>query len=203
MLFAAPLMAAPATRHAEARRMMDEAPKTNPVRLLVLIPRIHEALQDALAEEPENVEVRLDLVRFYMVTPSMLGGDVKAARAQAAEIARRDPALGNFARGYIAYREKEYGPARHALRDAMKLGNASTRAMAAKWLGWLSQETQQWDEAFAMFEELGDQYEVARTAEFCSCRLERGRAALREYLKKNPKDQDARKLAKKLGVLLR
>ncbi|MFL6247330.1 MAG: tetratricopeptide repeat protein [Thermoanaerobaculia bacterium] len=173
-------------------------PKTNPVRLLVLIPRIHDALLDALAEEPENVDVRVDLVRFYMVTPSILGGDVKEARAQAAEIARRDPALGHFARGYVAYREKEYGPARHELRDAMKLGNASTRALAAKWLGWLSQETQQWDEAFAMFEELQDQYEIARTAEFCGCRLERGRAALREFLRLHPKDQDARKLAKKL-----
>lgn len=178
--------------------MMAEVPKTNPVRLLVLIPRIHEALQDALAQEPENVEVRLDLVRFYMVTPSILGGDVKEAKAHAAEIARRDPALGQFARGYIAYREKEYGPARHALRDAMKLGNASTRALAARWLGWLSQETQQWDDAFAVFEELGDRYETARTAEFCSCRLEQGRAALREHLKKNPKDPDARKLARTL-----
>lgn len=197
-LFAVPLVAAPASHHAEARRMMAQVPKANPVQLLVLIPRIHKALQDALFQEPESVEVRLDLVRFHMVTPSILGGDVKEAKAQAAEIARRDPALGHFARGYIAYREKEYGPARHALREAMKLGNAATRALAARWLGWLSQETQQWDEAFAMFEELGDRYEIARTAEFCSCRLEQGRVALREHLKKNPKDPDARKLAKKL-----
>ena len=193
-------MAVPADRHAEARKMMAEVPKTNPVRLLVLIPRIHEALRDALAQEPENVEVRLDLVRFHTVTPSILGGDVKEARTQAAEIARRDPALGHFARGYIAYREKEYGPARHAFREARKLGNAPARALAAKWLGWLSQETQQWDEAFAMFEELADPYEIARTAEFCGCRLEQGRAALREHLRRNPNDQNARKLAKKFGV---
>jgi hypothetical protein len=190
---------APAGRHADARKMMAEVPKTNPVRLLVLIPRIHKALQDALAQEPENVEVRLDLVRFYMVTPSILGGDEKEARTQAAEIARRDPALGHFARGYIAYREKEYGPGRRELREAMRTGNASTRALAAQWLGWLSQETQQWDEAFAMFEELGDRYEIARTAEFCSCRLEQGRAALREHLRLHPKDENARKLRKKLA----
>ncbi len=203
-LFAVSLMAAPADRpidrHAEARKMMAEVPKTNPVRLLVLIPRIHEALQDALAQEPENVEVRLDLVRFYMVTPSILGGNVKEARTQAAEIARRDAALGHFARGYIAYREKEYGPGRRELREARRLGNASTRKLAAQWLGWLSQETQQWDEAFAMFEELQDQYELARTAEFCRCRLEQGRTALREHLRRNPNDPNARKLAKKFGV---
>lgn len=188
--------------------MMAEARKTNPVRLLVLVPRIHEALDRALANDPANVEVRLDLVRFHMVTPSILGGDVKEAQAQAAEIASRDGALGHFARGYIAYREKEYGPGRRELREAMRLGNASTRALAAKWLGWLSQETQQWDEAFAVFEELRASdasalYEIGRTATFCRCRVERGRAALREYLKAKrtgemPGSEDARKLLRKL-----
>ncbi|HEU4888241.1 MAG TPA: hypothetical protein VFV49_10165 [Thermoanaerobaculia bacterium] len=194
--------------HADARRMMAEARKTNPVRLLVLVPRIHEALDRALASDPTDVEVRLDLVRFHMVTPSILGGDVKEARTHAAEIARRDVALGHFARGYIAYREKEYGPGRHELREAMRLGKASTRSLAAKWLGWLSQETQQWDEAFTVFEELRESdasalYEIGRTATFCSCRVERGRAALREYLKAKrteemPTVEDARKLLKKL-----
>jgi hypothetical protein len=209
-LFAASLTAAPAGPHAEARRMMAEARKTNPVRLLVLIPRIHEALNDALAREPENVEVRLDLVRFYTVTPSILGGDMKEARAQADEIARRDVPLGHFARGYIAYREKEYGPARRELREAMRLGNATTRPLAAKWLGWLSQETQQWEEAFTVFEELratdaSALYEIGRTATFCSCRVERGRTAVREYLKAKrtdemPTREDARKVLKKLGA---
>lgn len=203
MLFTARLTAASA-EHDEARRWMAEAQRTtNPVRLLVLIPKIHSSLEGALAREPDNLEVRLDLVRFYTVTPSLLGGDLDRARAQVVEIARRDAALGHFARGYLAYREKQYGPARHELRDAMKVGNASTRALAAKWLAWLSQETQQWDEAFAVLEELRTSdpsalYEIGRTAQFCSCRIDRGRMALREYLKIKPKDEDARKLLKKL-----
>ena len=198
-LFATSLTAAAADPHAEARRMMAEAEKTNPVRLLVLVPKIHAALDEALLRSPDDVQVRLDLVRFHMRTPSIMGGDVNEAKTHAAEIARRDVALGHFARGYIAYREQEYGPARHALREAMKVGSAETRALAARWLGWLSQETQQWDEAFAMFEELRDSYEIGRTAVFCQCRVEQGRAALREHLKRHPKDADARKLAKKLN----
>lgn len=192
---------------AEARRT------TNPIRLLVLIPKIHSSLEAALAREPDNVDVHLDLVRFYVMAPSMMGGDVNEARAHAAVIARRDVALGHFARGYIAYREKEYGPARHELRDAVRLGNASTRALAAKWLGWLSQETQQWDEAFAMFEELrvsdaSALYEIGRTSVFCGCRAEQGRAALREYLKvkptvEMPSIEDARKQLKKLSTAAR
>ena len=194
----------------EARRWMAEVRRTtNPVRLLVLIPKIHGALDAALAREPDNVEVRLDLVRFYVMTPSMLGGDGKQARAHAAEIARRDAPLGYFASGYIDYREKATTalPVTNCARPCGAVA-APRRAMAMQWLGWLSQETQQWDEAFAMFEELRTEdpsalYEIGRTAVFCRCRVERGRAALQEYLKVKPtKDMptidDAKKQLKKL-----
>jgi tetratricopeptide (TPR) repeat protein len=188
--------------------MTEAQQTTNPVRLLMLAVRIREALETARSKEPDNVDVRLDLVRFYTVTPRIAGGGIDDARAEAAEIARRDPPLGQFARGYIDYHEKEFGAARLELREAMKSGNASTRALAAKWLGWLSQESQQWDDAFAIFEELratdpSALYEIGRTAVFCRCRVERGRAALQEYLKAKPAQgmptvEDARKLLKKL-----
>ena len=178
---------------------MSEAQQTsNPVRLLMLAMRIREALEAARAAEPDNVEVRLDLVRFYTVTPPIAGGGVEHARAEAAEIAKRDVALGHFARGYIEYREKNFGIARSELREAIRIGNASTRALATRWLGWLSQESQQWDDAFAAFEELGDLYEIGRTAVFCSCEVERGRNALEQHLKVKPKDAEARKLMAKL-----
>jgi tetratricopeptide (TPR) repeat protein len=208
LLFAARLNAASA-EHEEARHWMAEVRRTtNPIRLLVLIPKIHTSLEKALAREPDNVEVHLDLVRFYVMAPGIAGGDVNEARMHAAAIAHRDIPLGHFARGYIAYREDEYGPARRELREAVRLGSGSTRALAVQWLGWLSQETQQWDEAFAMFEELRASdpsalYEIGRTAAFCSCRVEQGRAALQEYLKAKrtqdmPSIEDARKQLKKL-----
>ena len=208
LLFATRLTAASA-EHEEARRWMAEVRRTtNPIRLLVLIPKIHSSLEAALAREPDDVEVHLDLVRFYVMAPSIVGGDIDKARTHAAAIARRDIPLGHFARGYIAYREEEYGPARRELREAVRLGSGSTHALAMKWLGWLSQETQQWDEAFAMFEELratdaSALYEIGRTAVFCACRVEHGRAALQDYLKVKPaqdmpKIEDARKQLKKL-----
>ena len=154
----------------------------------------------ALSEKPDDVEVRLDLVRFYMVTPRIAGGSLDEARAQAAEIARLHAPLGHFARGYIHYRQKEFGIARIELREAMKTARTPEhRALAVKWLGWLSQESQQWNDAFAFFEELKASdpsalYEIARTSSFCSCERERGKAALAEYLKVKPFDTDARKL---------
>lgn len=178
---------------------MDEAQQTsNPVRLLVLAMKIREALESARAADPNNVEVRLDLVRFHTVTPRIAGGDLDDARAEAAEIAKRDVPLGHFARGYIEYRQKNFGIARTELREAIRLGNPSTRALATRWLGWLSQESQQWDDAFAAFEELRDHYEIGRTAVFCGCEAERGRNALREHLKRKPRDAEAKKLLQKL-----
>ena len=132
---------------------------------------IKEALGRALAAEPDNVEVHLDLVRFHVTAPRIAGGDMKYARAHAAEIAKRDEALGHFAKGYIAYRGDEaYGAARIAFRAAIeRTDKPATKALAMRWMGWLSQETQQWQTAFEMFEALGDQHEIKRTEEFCKC----------------------------------
>lgn len=183
--------------------MQEAQQTTNPVRLLVLGIQIRSALNTAVELDPENLDVRLDLVRFHTIAPRMVGGGTKAARAQAAEIARRDPSLGSYARGYIAYRAKEYGLARRELREAVRTARTpSTKALALKWLGWLSQEMQKYDEAFAAFEELKASdasalYEIGRTSVFCSCEVERGQKALQKYLAQHPNDENARKL---LGV---
>ena len=170
---------------------MAEAEQTsNPVKLLMLALDIKDALDAALKMEPENVDVRLDLLRFHAVTPRIAGGDMAQARAQLAEIARRDAALGHFASGYLAYRDKQYGRARIELREAIKgASNPTHKSQAMRWMGWLSQETQQWNDAFAMFGALNDDYEIGRTAAFCRCELERGKAALERYLATKPKNE--------------
>ncbi len=163
---------------------------------------IKKSLDKALKLDPTNVQVRLDLVRFHVTSPRIIGGDEDEARAHAVEIAKRDASLGAFARGYIAYKaKKEYGPARRELREAVRTAkDPATKALAMQWLGWLSQETQQWDEAFAMFAELRDSYEIGRTAAFCACQVERGRAALQAYLR--GKDRSHAAAAKKLLATL-
>jgi tetratricopeptide (TPR) repeat protein len=162
----------------KARQLMAEAKQTtNPMRLLVLGWEIKSALDEALKLAPHDLEVRLDRVRYFVMTPGLVGGSISDAREEAAEIAKRDPALGAFARGYIAYREKEYGSARRDLQEAAKAPHVRERALT--WLGWLSQETQQYATAFDAWTELDVPYEIGRTAVFCRCRLEVGEAALK------------------------
>lgn len=160
---------------------MAEAKKTtNPVRLIMLGWEIKDALEEALVLAPDDVEVRLDLVRYHVVTPRIVGGAIDTALEHASEIAKRDPALGHFARGYIAYREKEYGPARRELQEAAK--SPKTKILALTWLGWLSQETQQYETAFDAWQAVDMPYEIGRTAVFCRCRLEEGEVALKRYI---------------------
>ncbi|HXG57877.1 MAG TPA: hypothetical protein VNL91_02550 [Thermoanaerobaculia bacterium] len=195
IVLAQPAGADPATasdHHRRARQFLDEAASTrDPIRLLWLGWRIREALDAALALDPERIDARLDLVRFHTMAPRIAGGSREAAEAQAAEIERRDPALGCFARGYIAYRKKAFGLARAKLREAVSgAATAEHRIMALTWLGWLSQESQQYDDAFAAFESIlrirpthaAALYEIGRTAVFARRDLERGERALRRFI---------------------
>src|SRR5437762_338562 len=109
-----------------AREYMSEARhSSNGIRLAYIVWQIGDELEEAVRLDPNLIGARVDLVRYYVVSPRIVGGSMKKARAQAAEIARRDPALGAFAWGYIAYREKSYGPARIKLQEAIRLAKTS------------------------------------------------------------------------------
>ena len=117
--------------------------------------------------------------------------------------------------GYIAYREKAYGPARIKLRDAVRLAKTpQTKTLALTWLGWLSQETQQYDAAFDAWSEVmaidpsrvDALYEIGRTAVFARRDLDRGESALRLYLaskrtEEMPSADEATSLLKKITAL--
>ncbi len=186
---------------------------TNAMRLAYVGWNVGEELQAALSLDPSRNDARLDLIRYYERTPRILGGSTANAREQAAELARREAARGAFADGYIAYREKEYGPARLSLRAAVTLArDDETRLMALTWLGWLSQETQQYDDAFAAFDRIlaidpkhgPALYEIGRTAVFSGRELARGEDALRRYLLLKPgvDDPSLASAHLQLGLLL-
>jgi tetratricopeptide (TPR) repeat protein len=199
-----------------ARDYMSEAKRSsNGIRLAWLGWNIGDELEEAVRLDPNLIDARLDLVRFYVVAPRVVGGSVKKARTQASEIAKRDVALGAFAYGYIAYRDKSYGPARVKLREAVRLATKSqTKTLALSWLGWLSQETQQYDVAFDAWREViaidparvDALYEIGRTAYFARRDLDRGEDAVRRYLAATrtadmPSEEDARALLEKIRAL--
>ncbi|HEX7192013.1 MAG TPA: hypothetical protein VF381_10635 [Thermoanaerobaculia bacterium] len=196
-----------------ARQAMAEAKLTsNPVELAILSWKIERELQETIHLDAANLDARLDLIRYYTVAPRIIGGSAAKAREQAREIDKRDRALGAFANGYLDYHDKAYGPARLKLREAVRLaGDAKTKVLALTWLGWLSQETQQYDDAFRAWDEVlatdpahvEAMYEIGRTAAFARRDVARGEEALRRYLASKrtsdmPPEEEARKLLEKL-----
>ena len=180
-----------------ARGYIAEAGTTaDPLRLISLAWKTRDELDAALKLDPGLLDARVDLVRFHVMTPRVLGGRVAEAREQARELARRDPALGHWAAGYLAYRvDKNLPRAARELRiAAASAKRPADRILALTWLGWLSQETQQWQEAFAAWQTIltidahqpEPLYEIGRTSSFCHCEIERGRAALQKYVAMKP-----------------
>jgi len=186
---------------------------TNAVRLMMIGWNTGEELEAAVRLDPNFLDARLDLIRYYVMAPRLVGGSHDKAMAQVAELEKRDAALGAFASGYVRYREKELGPARKKLEEAVRLAQTrETKVLALTWLGYLSQETQQYDKAFESFEAIlsvdpshsAALYEIGRTAVFCTCRLDRGEEALRGYLTTSPAIDDPSLAAAhvQLGLLL-
>jgi len=206
MLLAWLLVATTAVRPADAARarehyrvargyMAEAKASRNAMRLAYLGWVIGDELEAAVVLDPSLLDARLDLIRYYTMTPRIVGGNLKKARTQAAEIAKRDPALGAWATGYIAYRQKEYGPARRKLQQAVRdARDPQSKALALTWLGYLSQETQQYDDAFRAWQQLLETdparidalYEIGRTAVFARRELDRGANALEQYLAGKP-----------------
>ncbi|MBI3800274.1 MAG: tetratricopeptide repeat protein [Deltaproteobacteria bacterium] len=59
--------------------------------------KVKTHLEKAVELNPDNIEARFDLLEYYLQAPLFLGGDTAKAKAQAAEIAKRNAAAGKKA----------------------------------------------------------------------------------------------------------
>ncbi|MGE0821325.1 MAG: tetratricopeptide repeat protein [Candidatus Binatia bacterium] len=59
--------------------------------------QVRKNLEKAVALNPDLIEARLDLLSYYLQAPLLLGGGIEKAKAQAAEITKRDPHQGALA----------------------------------------------------------------------------------------------------------
>ncbi len=75
------------------------------VRQFGLAVKVRREFERAVALDPENLDAREDLIQFLIQAPTFIGGSFEQARAQAAELARRDPLRGRLARAEIAMRQ--------------------------------------------------------------------------------------------------
>lgn len=153
-----------------------------------MAPKLRDAFERAIALDPNLHDARGNLMEYYLQAPAVVGGSVDKARAQAAELAKRDPPRGHYARARLAMHDKQPEVAAKAYLAAWEARPENvTYRMAA---GLVLQETRQWDRAFGLYGAWTAEdpkaapawYQLGRTAALSGQRLDVGAGALKTYL---------------------
>lgn len=154
----------------------------------MIAPKLRDAFERAVALDPDLHDARNSLVEYYLQAPAIAGGSVEKARAHVAELARRDPPRGHYARGRLATHEGDAATATQSFVAAyMARPENRTYRMAA---GLAYQQDKQWGAAFALFSAWTDEdpsatgawYQMGRTAAMSGQYLTEGAHALRRFL---------------------
>lgn len=161
-----------------------------------MAPKLRDAFEAAVKHDPSLTEARNALIEFYLQAPSMVGGGIDKARAQAVAIAKYDRFASLRAETRIAMHEKNWN-------QAIKFGEAGlalkpTDSAMRQQLIVLYQEASRWPEAYAAIKKWLTEspesnvahYQMGRLAAESAKYLSEGEAALRAYLKMPRQSQD-------------
>ncbi len=156
--------------------------------------RAKAAFERAVALDPENVEARVTLLRFYLIAPGMFGGSTERAAQQVPEIAKRSPYWGRIAAAGV---KEDQGDNAGAESEYVKATDEYPDSSAALYaVGLLYQRTNQNDKAFAAFERMAEKhpdkinalYALGRLGAQTGLRMERSEEALKLFLAKPAKE---------------
>ena len=86
---------------------------------------------EALADDPKNIDAMGGLMSFYLEAPGIMGGSLSKARETAARIMALDRVKGNFALAEIAQHEKEFGKLEGFYLSAVAADPKSYEALVA------------------------------------------------------------------------
>ena len=173
--------------------------------------RSRDALERAVKLDPDNVGARSDLAAYYAAAPGFLGGGAAKARAQVAEIRRRDPYLGQVRAADLLWDDHRLAAAKSALQEAVR--RDPRRPEARGRLGTMSLDEKQYPQAFAEWDAMlsvdparpSALYGLGRTAALSGQRTAEGENALRTFLGAPGSDPEGLPMARAhlyLGMLL-
>ncbi|MEO8577774.1 MAG: tetratricopeptide repeat protein [Gemmatimonadales bacterium] len=175
----------------------DVTPHVSKFRMPFNARRMKKEWERAVQLDPNQIDARYGLVQFYSMAPGVMGGSIDKARAQAAEIAKRNEMRGAIARGLIAEQQKNVAAQEAAYRQAIVA--APDSAPGYFQLGNVYAVNGKADEAFATLDQYvkrqpGDRwamYEAGRFAGTTGEQLDRGESALKQFLAVPPVDANA------------
>ena len=81
--------------------------------------KVAKAFEKAQELAPDNLDVRFDLMDFYLNAPGIVGGGRDKSEAEAAAIEKLDPSKGYLARASLLEKDKNWDQARIVLSEAV------------------------------------------------------------------------------------
>ena len=152
-----------------------------------------ESFEKAVELKPDSLKYRNALMQFYLMAPSMAGGDDEKALTQIEAIEKIDPAQGTLAKiGYFRQHEQDE-QASELLKEA--LTKYPNNADVLVYAGFQEQRNENYEKAIFLFEKAaagesaeGDAsvmalYQIGKTSVLAETQLDDGIQALRQYLK--------------------
>ena len=157
-------------------------------RLPALARKTKGAFETALALDPDNLDVRDDLIAYYSQAPGFAGGSKEKAREMLLEIKKRNAYRGSIAAANLCAGEKDIACAERELTGMMTSYPDSAPVYALLAVFYANQK--QFDKAFAVLDgrlrakpnEVTTLYQVGRTASLSGQNLDRGEQAFKTLL---------------------
>lgn len=165
-----------------------QAQNASKFRLPFLAKKTKGAWETALALDPDNLDVRDDLITYYTRAPGFLGGSKEKASDMALEIKKRNSYRGSIAAGNLCAATNDSACVERELRGMVADYPDSSAVYAL--LAAFYANHKAFDKAFAVLDqrlsakpnELTTLYQVGRTASLSGQNLDRGEQALKTYL---------------------
>ncbi|MFZ5517474.1 MAG: tetratricopeptide repeat protein [Candidatus Zhuqueibacterota bacterium] len=159
---------------------------------------VKKEYEKAVELNPDNVQARFGLLQYHMMAPGIMGGDKDAGRAQAAEIRKRDAALGHQAQGLV-----------HEMDKKPDLAEQEYLAMAAEHpdslqfqyqLGAFYKRTKSYAKAIGVYEKIiarkSDEYvayfQIGQVCAESGENLQSGELMMKKYFEAAPADAGVR-----------
>jgi len=175
-----------------ARAIGMRAQRANVLKQPFLARRMKTTVDRAIALDPDNVDARELRWQFYTMAPGVMGGSDEKARAEAADIMRRNRYRGQLISLTVASRAKDAVAIERTFK-AMFAEFPDSLAPLSQYAGWLVDRKRS-VEAFGLIEAFQKRrpndplalYQIGRVAAMSGEQLDRGEAALRKYLTAAP-----------------
>lgn len=120
------------------------------IKQMILAPKIRKAFQRAVELNPKHVQARLGLAQYYMMAPSIAGGDEQEAWKQIDEVVKLDEVQGRLTRAWFLEREKKNDDAEKEYRTLLSSKPKEWRIW--KTYGYFEYRLQRYDKSIDCFE---------------------------------------------------